>query len=355
MNKKFWSRFFESSLNPNLKWKIQNLKLAGLFAVVVSLVGCVGIADAQQPTKVPRIGFLSGRGTPTPTTPDPNADAFRQGLRNLGYVEGKNILIEYRYAGTKEDRTPSLVAELLQLKVDVLVIPYLSAIHAAKQATTAIPIVMVTTVDPVATGLVDSLARPGGNITGLTRLTRELSGKRLELLKEGVPRISRVGVLWDSDALASAISFKEYEAAARALKIPLQPLEVRGPNHDLDGAFQAAAKGGRANGLITITNPVLLRYPKRIADLAIKNRLPSMNEGGEYVEAGGFMSYSANDLEIFRRAATYVDKILKGTKPADLPVEQPTKFEFIINLKTAKQIGLTIPQSVLFRADKVIK
>ena len=230
----------------------------------------------------------------------------------------------------------------------------LPAIRAAKQATKTIPIVMVTTQDPVATGLVDSLARPGGNITGLTRLTRELSGKRLELLKEVVPRISRVGVLWDADVTAPGIAFKEYEAAARALKIQLQSLEVRGPNPDLEGAFQAAAKG-RASALITIRNPLLNRYRKQIADLAIKNRLPSMYEGSDYVEAGGLMSYSANDAESFRRAAYYVDKILKGAKPADLPVEQPTKFEFVINLKTAKQIGLTIPQSVLFRADKVIK
>jgi putative ABC transport system substrate-binding protein len=240
----------------------------------------------------------------------------------------------------------------LQLKVDVLVVTALTAIRAAKQATKTIPIVIVTTQDPIATGLVDSLARPGGNITGLTRLTHELNGKRLELLKEVIPEMSRVGILWD--ASASGVGFKEYEGAANALKIQVQSLEVRGPNPDLEGAFRAAAKG-RANALITVRGTVLNRYPKRIAELAIKNRLPSMSDAVIWVEAGGLMSYAANDADTFRRAAVYVDKILKGTKPADLPVEQPTKFELVINLKTAKQIGLTIPQSVLFRADKVIK
>jgi putative tryptophan/tyrosine transport system substrate-binding protein len=328
-----------------MKKKITFLTLcAMLFALCSS-------AEAQQPTKVPRIGFLLQRASPTPTTPEPYADAFRQGLRDLGYIEGKNILVEYSYAEGKRDRTPSQVAELVHLKVDVLVVRSLSAIRAAKQATKTIPIVMVTTQDPVATGLIDSLARPGGNITGLTGLTRELSGKRLELLKEAVPGISRVGVLRDAD---SAIDSKEYEAAARALKIQLQSLYVRAPNPDYERAFQAAAKG-RASAIITVTGPMTSSYPKRIADLAIKYRLPSMHEGRQLVEAGGLMSYSSSDTESFRRAATYVDKILKGAKPADLPVEQPTKFELVINLKTAKQIGLTIPPNVLARADKVIR
>jgi putative tryptophan/tyrosine transport system substrate-binding protein len=308
--------------------------------------------EAQQPKKVPRIGYLSPGGDPK--TPGRQLEAFRQGLRDLGYYEGKNIAIEYRYAEGKPDRLLSLVRELVQLKLDVLVLPALQSIREAKQATETIPIVMVTTVDPVAAGLVDSLARPGGNITGLTRLTRDLSGKRLELLKEAVPRISRVGALWDVDNPGAAISFKEYEAAARALKIQSQSLEVRGPNPDLEGAFHAAAKS-RASALITITNSILYRYRKQIADLAIKNRLSSMYEESAYIEAGGLMSYSSSDAENYRRAAIYVDKILKGAKPADLPIEQPTKFEFVINLKTAKQLGLTIPQSVLFRADKVIK
>ena len=307
-------------------------------------------AQAQQLPKIPRIGFIAAASQEAV----PNVEPFRAGLRELGYVEGKNILVEYRYAEGMEDRLPGLVAELVQLRVDVLIIPPLRAIRAAQQATKTIPIVMVTTADPVATGLIDSLARPGGNITGVTRFTAELSGKRLELLKEAVTGLSRVGVLWDAGGAGSANSFKEYDTAARALKIPLQSLEVRGPNLNLDGAFQAATKD-RVSALITITGGLFNLYTKRIADLAIKNRLPSMNERSEYVEAGALMSYAAKDADLYRRAATYVDKILKGTKPADLPVEQPTNFEFIINLKTAKQIGLTIPPNVLVRADKVIK
>jgi ABC-type uncharacterized transport system substrate-binding protein len=316
----------------------------------IFLLTTVFVAHAQQPAKVPRIGYLAQRNTPTPTTPDAAADAFQQGLRNLGYVEGKNVLVEYRYAGGSDDRLRALVAELVQLKVDVLVSPALPVIRAAKQATKTIPIVMMTTADPVATGLVDSLARPGGNVTGLTRLTRELSGKRLELLKEVIPKVSRVGLLLDADAT----DFKDYEIAARALKIQLQSLEVRSPSPDFEGAFQAAGKG-RVNALVTVSGGLTVSYPKRIAELAINNRLPSMHERNEFVEAGGLMSYSSTDAESFRRAAYYVDKILKGAKPADLPVEQPTKYELVINLRTAKQIGVTIPQSVLFRADKVIR
>jgi putative ABC transport system substrate-binding protein len=338
--------------SDNPKSKIENPKWLGILAIAFTFAVGGAVAQAQQPAKIPRIGYVSGTGDPS--NPGPYVEAFRQGLRDLGYIEGKNIVIEYRGAEGKPDRIPSLVAELVQLKVDVLVSGNVGVARAAKQATETIPIVMVTNQDPVATGLVDSLARPGGNITGLSTLQRELGGKRLELLKEVVPGISRVGVLRDADGSVSAIGFKEYEAAARALKLQLQSLEVRRPNPDLEGAFQAAAKG-RASALITVTGTLLFRYSKRIADLAIKNRLPSMYEGGTWVEAGGLMSYSTNDLEVFRRAATYVDKILKGAKPADLPVEQPTKFELVINLKTAKQIGLTIPPNLLARADKVIK
>ena len=322
-------------------------------ALCALLLALTFTAEAQQPGKVPRIGFVSARADPTPTTPDSSADALRQGLRNLGYIEGKNIVVEYRYFEEKVDRIPSLVAELLPLKLDVLVCVNTLAIRAFKQATKTLPIVIVINDDPVTTGIVNSLARPGGNVTGLTRLTRELSGKRLELLKEAVPKISRVGVLDDASTDIQA-SFQDFEPAARALKIQLQSLEVRGPNPDLAGAFQAAAKG-RVNALITVRTALLINYRRQIADLVIKNRLPSMWEGGDFVEAGGLMSYSSSDAEIFRRAATYVDKILKGAKPADLPVEQPTKFEFIINLKAAKQIGLTIPPNVLARADKVIR
>jgi putative tryptophan/tyrosine transport system substrate-binding protein len=308
--------------------------------------------QAQQPKKVPRIGFLAGSGDPN--TPGPEVEAFRQVLRDLGYIEGKNILVEYRYAEGKRDRIPGLVTELVQRKVDGLILGDTSAILAAKQATKTIPIVMVATQDPVATGIIDSLAHPGGNITGLTRLTRELSGKRLELLKEVVPGISRVGVLSVASLPATGNAREYYEAAAHALKIPLQSLEVRTQNPDFVGAFQTAAKG-RVSALITVGNQLFARNRNLIADLAIKNRLPSMYEQSYYVEVGGLISYSANDAESFRRAATYVDKILKGAKPADLPVEQPTKFELVINLKTAKQIGLTIPPNVLARADKVIK
>ena len=305
-------------------------------------------AEAQQPGKVPRIGFLPSSGDAN--NPGIQVTAFQQGLRDLGYIEGKNILVEYRYVEGKVDRIPSLVAELVQLKVDVLVVGSPGTVQETKRATKTIPIVMVITQDPVAAGYVDSLARPGGNITGLTRLTRDLSGKRLELLKEAVPTISRVGALWSG----AGTGFKGYEAAARALKIPLQSLEVRSPNPDFEAAFQAAKKG-RANALIAVSNIRLSGYQKRIADLAIKNRLPSMYETSRWVEVGGLMSYGASDAEGFQRAAVYVDKILKGTKPADLPVEQPTKFELVFNLKTAKALNLTIPQSVLFRANKVIK
>jgi len=309
-------------------------------------------ARAQQPAKIPRIAFLVSSGDAN--NPGPLVEAFRQGLRDLGYIEGKNILVEYRYIEGNLASVPGFVTELVQLKVDVLVSSNLPAIRAAKQATKTIPIVMVTTQDPVAMGLVDSLARPGGNITGLTSLSRELSGKRLELLKETVPGMSRVGVLWDTNAPGPIIGFKEYEAAARALKIQLQSLEVRGPNPDLQRAFQVAAKRS-PNALVTIRGAALNRYHKQIADLAIKNRLPSMYEGSVWVEAGGLMSYATNQADQYRRAAVYVDKILKGRKPSDLPVEQPMKFELVFNLVTAKQIGFTIPPNVLVRADRVLR
>jgi putative tryptophan/tyrosine transport system substrate-binding protein len=343
---------FLNSYFGNRKSKIKNRKRRRIVAIGFAFAMCGTVAQSQEPTKIPRIGYVSGTGDPN--NPGPQIAAFRRGLRDLSYIEGKNILIEYRYAEGNLDRAPALVAELLQVKVDVLVVTFFAAISAAKEATKTTPIVMETNQDPVARGIVDSLARPGGNITGLTRLGRELSGKRLELLTEVVPRISRVGVLWDANAPGPIIGFKEYEAAARDLKIQVQSLEVRGPKPDLEGAFQVAAKG-RTPALITITNPVLSHYTTRIVDLAIKNRLAAMYEVSRYVEAGGLMSYSANESENYRRVAVYVDKILKGAKPANLPVEQPTKFEFVINLKTAKQIGLTIPPNVLARADRVIK
>jgi putative ABC transport system substrate-binding protein len=308
--------------------------------------------EAQQAKKIPRIGFVTGSGEPN--NPGPNVEAFRQGLQSLGYIEGKNILVEYRYPEGNLDRIPSLVAELVQLKVDVFVSPTLSAILAAKQVTKAIPIVMLINGNPVELGIIDSLARPGGNITGITRFNRELSGKRLELFREVVPGISRVGVLNDAGQTGSGGALEVYEAAARALKIPLTSLKVRGPDPDLEGSFRAAAKA-RVSAFIVSRAGVLFRYRKKIADLAIKNRLPSMFEGSDFVEAGGLVSYASNDADQYKRAAIYVDKILKGAKPADLPVEQPTKFELVINLKTAKLIGLTIPPSVLARADRLIK
>jgi putative tryptophan/tyrosine transport system substrate-binding protein len=325
------------------------LKNVGWFSILVAaaLHTFAVITEAQQPAKVPRIGYIA------PTGPEnTNYAAFLRGLRDLGYIEGKNILVEYRSMEGNRDRIPSLMAELVQLQVDILVSPNAPTILAAKQATRTIAIVMVVNTDPVASGLVDSLAHPGGNITGITRLTRDLSGKRLELLKEIFPGISRVGVLEDADA--SVRAFKDYDAAGRALKIQLQSLEVRGPNPDLEGAFRAAVKG-RVRALIATQTTVLVPYPEKIADLAIKHRLPLMFESSRTVEAGGLLSYSSNEPENFKRAAYYVDKILKGAKPAELPVEQPTKFEFVINLKTAKTLGLTIPPDVLARANKIIR
>jgi putative ABC transport system substrate-binding protein len=326
--------------------------------LVISLVaGALGAPLAsfaqQEPGKIPRIGYLSARVKPTPNIPAPPEEAFQQGLRDLGYVVGKNILIEYRYAEGMAERYTGYAAELVKLKVDVLVSPTGQGIRAAKQATTTIPIVMAIQEDPVAAGLVNSMARPGGNITGLTRLTHDLSGKRLELLKEVVSGASRIGVIWDAGSTGTS-PFNSYEPAARALRVELQSLELRGPRPDLEHAFRTAAKA-RVNALITGGGGLTANHRKSIADLAIKYRIPSMCARGEYVEAGCLMSYSADDAESYRRSATYVDKILKGAKPADLPIEQPTKFEFIINLKTARQIGLKIPAKVLARADKVIK
>ena len=316
------------------------------------ILTAIHFAAAQQPAKIPRIGYVSGTGDAF--NQGPYVQALRHGLSELGYIDGKNILIEYRGADANVDRVSNLVTELVKLKVDVLVVPIMPAILAAKQATKSIPIVMVAGVDAVGAGIIDSLARPGGNITGLMTLNRALSGKRLQLLTEIVPHLSRVAVFRDADSQNSAMRFKEYETAAGVLKISIQALEVRGLNPDVEGMIQSAMKG-RAKAFVTITNTNLFRHQKRIAELAIENRLASMFEGHTWVEQGGLMSYSASDLEAFRRAAFYIDKILKGAKPADLPVEQPTKFELVINLKTAKQIELTIPQNVLARADKVIK
>jgi putative tryptophan/tyrosine transport system substrate-binding protein len=324
-----------------------------IFCIAFSamLLALCSSAVAQQPVKVPRIGFLANT-----KLDNPNIEPFRRGLQALGYTEGKNIHVAYRYYETKRELIPPLVAELVQMNVDVLVVGAPPAIRAARQATKIIPIVMVTNQDPVAAGYVNSLAHPGGNTTGVTNLTRELSGKRLELLKELVPRLSRVGILWNVDAqdIGFGRGFKEYQNAAQSLKIPLESLPIRASNLDFDGTFRAAAKA-RVNGLITLSHILLNPHRKEIAGLATKRRLPSMGEIDEYADAGGLATYSAKDDESYIRAAWYVDRILKGAKPADLPVEQPTKFELVINLKTAKEIGLTIPQWVLMRADRVIR
>ena len=309
-------------------------------------------AYGQQPAKLPRIGYVSPTGNAN--APGRDIEAFRQGLRELGYVEGSNVALEFRYIEGKIDHGPALVRELVQQKVDVLVLLGSPTIRAAKQATKTIPVVMITTQDPVASKFIDSLARPGANITGITTMQRELSGKRLELLKEAVPGISRAATLVGSEQLKNRNDVEWYSAPARALKIQLQLLEVALTNPDFDALFRAAANG-RANALVTIRGGEVNRHTKRIADLAIKHRLPSMHEGIEYVEDGGLMSYTSNRAENFRRAAYYVDRILKGTKPADLPVEQPTKFEFVVNLKTAKQIGVTIAPEVLARATRIIR
>jgi putative ABC transport system substrate-binding protein len=307
-------------------------------------------AAAQQPKKIPRIGFLI---TSSPAAIAPRMDAFRQGLRELGYTEEKNVAIEYRYGEGKLDRLPSFGVELVRLKVDVIVAGGATSIRAAKKATETIPIVMTNVSDPVELGFVASLARPGGNITGLTTIAPDLGGKRLELLKEAVPNLSRLAVLGNPDSQSYSAQMKDIEVAARALGLQLQPVELRGAN-DLENAFSAMTKG-RSDAFLGLQNPTLSFLRGRIAERAVKGRLPAVYADSDYVQAGGLMSYGPNYVALYRRAATYVDKILKGAKPADLPVEQPTKFELVINLKTAKQIGLTIPPNVLAKADRVIK
>ena len=308
-------------------------------------------AQAQQPKKVSRIGYLTGV---SPSTNSTRHEAFRQGLRGLGYVEGKNIVIEWRSAEGKFDRLPALAAELVRLKVDIIVTGGGATTRAVKEATTAIPIVMAQEGDPVGNGFVASLARPGGNITGLSSLAPELSGKRVELLKEIIPKLSRVAVLGNSAQPGNAQALKEMELAAKAFGVQLQYLDVLGPK-DIGTAFRGAGKGRADAVLILLAGLVATSERPQITDLAVKSRLPAIYDRPEAMEYGGLMSYGVSTADLDRRAATYVDKILKGAKPADLPVEQPTKFEFIINLKAAKQIGLTIPPNVLARADRVIR
>ena len=316
--------------------------------VIALVLAWFGLLEAQQAKKSPRIGVLSSRLGPLPT----REGAFQEGLRRLGYVEGQSITIEYRYAEENLDRLPDLVAELVHSKVDVIVAVSTPAIEAAKNATKTIPIIMAGVSDPVGTGFVASLARPGGNVTGLSLQSPELSGKRLELLKEIIPKLSRVAFLVHRQDPGHRLFVKEAQDAGQSLGIRIQPLEAAG-FEEIKGAFPAMIRE-RIGGLIV--QPIFVgTHGLRIADLAARNRLPTISDPTEFADAGGLMSYGPSRSALWHRAATYVDKILKGTKPADIPVEQPTKFEFVINLKTAKQIGVMIPQSVLYRADKVIR
>ena len=322
------------------------------FVVTITLIilAAAFTADAQQPKKVPRIGFLSGV---FPSSISARVEAFRQGLREIGYVEGKNIVIEWRAAEGKPDRLAALAAELVRLKVDVIVTAGPSSTRPAKQATVTIPIVMALDDDPVGSGFAASLARPGGNITGLSTLSSELSGKQLELLREIVPKLSRVGVLGDVTRPGVPQALREINVVADGFGVQVQYIEVRDPK-DIETAFRAARKE-RADAVLVLSSTVLLSQRRQFADFAVKSRLPAIYARPEYVEDGGLMTYGTSFTDLFRRAATYVDKILKGKAPADLPIEQPIKFELIINLKAAKQIGLTIPRNVLARADRVIK
>jgi putative tryptophan/tyrosine transport system substrate-binding protein len=341
----------KSKTCPELCRRIENLKWLGLSVIASVLVMVGAAAHAQQPKKVPRIGFLLA---PSRSALSERVEAFRQGLRELGYVEGQNIVIEYRYAEGKFDRLPDLAADLARLKVDVIVAAGgIQAIRAAKNAANTTPIVMTGALDPVSDALIASFARPGGSITGLSLGGQQLYGKRLELLKETVPKVSRVAVFWYRTTPAVPSYLKEIDASAQVLGLQIQAFEVRA-HSDFEAVFDAGAKGG-AHAFTITTHPIFTGNRKPILNFAAKNRLPAMYPWRDYVEDGGLMSYGPNLSDLYRRAATYVDKILKGAKAADLPVEQPTKFEFAINLNAAKRIDLTIPQSVLYRADRVIK
>jgi ABC-type uncharacterized transport system substrate-binding protein len=325
-----------------------NKRKLGGFALGGMLIALGFPAEAQQPARIPRIGILLA---PSASFSLPRVEALRRRLRELGYVEGKNILIDYRYAEGKLERLPDLAAELVRLKVDVIVTAG-PAILAAQKAGPTIPIVFGAAPDPVSSGLVSSLARPGGNITGLSQMSPDLDGKRLELLKEAFPKVARVAFLWQPGWRGN-LALTDMEAAAKALGLKLQSLEVQSLD-DFDSAFARAKRDG-AQALITTAGGIISTQQRQVLDFAAKNRLPAIYHNSEFVEAGGLMSYGPSQTDLFRRAADFVDRILKGTKPADIPVEQPTKFEFAINLKAAKQIGVTIPPKVLAQADRVIK
>ena len=326
------------------------MRSIGFGLLTAALLTTPILTEAQQSSKLARIGFLSNA---SPAAISARTEAFRQGLRELGYVDGKNIVIEYRYAEGSSERLAAFAAELVRLNVEVIVTTGATVTRAAKETTAVTSIVMAQDIDPVNNGFVASLARPGGNITGLSTLHPEISGKRLELLKEIVPRLSRLAVLGTSTVPGNAQSLKETELVAAAFKVKVQYLDVLGVA-DIERAFREASKG-RADAILVFTGPVFNSRRAQIADFAVKSRLPVTYPQDEYVEDGGLMSYGVSFTDLFRRAATYVDKILKGRKPTDLPVEQPIKFEFIVNLKAAKQIGLTIPPNVLVRADRVIR
>jgi putative tryptophan/tyrosine transport system substrate-binding protein len=322
-----------------------------LFAFVIAFLSSVPLAEAQQQAKLPKIGWL---GAGPASVPGGASELFSRELRRLGYVNGKNIAIEYRYATNKLDQLPALADELVRLKVDLLVTGGSNGALAAKNATKTIPIIFYNVAsDPVTLGLVDSLARPGGNITGFSTISGVLIGKRLELLKEIIPRLARVAVLWDPQNSGSAQQWKDSQLPARELGLQLYSMEISSADK-FESVFQESARAG-SDALTVTQNPLITSRRKQVADLATKSRLPTMYHQRDFVESGGLMSYGTDQIEPYRRAAVFVDKILKGTKPADIPVEQPTKFEFIVNLKAAKQIGLTIPPNVLARADKVIK
>jgi putative ABC transport system substrate-binding protein len=345
----FLARIF-GSLSDNPKSKIQNLKWLGLSVIAFVLVVTGAVAMAQQPAKILRIGLLIA---PSASSFSARVEALRRRLRELGYVEGKNIVIEYRYAEGKVERIPDLAAELVRLKVDVIVTSGGErTILAAKKASATIPIVFVSAGNPVGTGLVSSLARPGGNITGLSLMAPDLDGKRLELLKEAFPKVARVAFLWQPGWRGN-LALTDMEAAAKALGVKLLSLEVRSLD-DFDSAFARAKRDG-AQALITTPGGIIATQQRQVLDFAAKNRLPAIYPNSEFVEAGGLMNYGPSQTDNWRRAADFVDKILKGTKPADIPVEQPMKFEFVVNLNAAKQIGVTIPPNVLTRADKVIR
>jgi ABC-type uncharacterized transport system substrate-binding protein len=329
-------------------------------AIIFVLAGIVGafncLAEAQQRKSIHKIGFLSRDLHPSDSrAPSPhNLEAFRRGLGELGYIEGKNIIIEYRYADGRTERLPALAKELVRLEVEIIVADSYSSARDSKKVTTTIPIIQASGADPIQTGLVASLARPGGNVTGLTNLTPELIGKRLELLKEIIPKASRFALLDAVNSVAKPM-FKDAELAAQALGVKLQLVEVKTPDPDLEGAFRLMAKE-RIGALVTGSGSLgLSLYRKRILDLVEQTRMPAIYPAVTWIDAGGLIYYGANIADLYRRAAIYVHKILKGAKPADLPIEQPTKFELVINLKTAQQLGLTIPPNVLARADKVIK